>query len=57
MKKLVILAAVVALGLSSQAASMDWNMAVASTAKGYQTMFFSYSDLSSVQAILDAGGD
>jgi len=57
MKKLVILAAVVALGLSSQAASMDWNMAVASTAKGYQTMFFDYNDLAAVQAILDAGGD
>ena len=57
MKKLVILAAVVALGLSSQAASMDWNMTVASTAKGYQTMFFDYGDLATVQAILDAGGD
>ena len=56
MKKLVILAAAVALGLSAQAASLDWAMTVASTAKGYQTMFFDYGDLASVQAILDAGG-
>lgn len=57
MKKLVVLATAVALGLSASAASMDWNMTVASTAKGYQTMFFDYTDLATVQGILDAGGD
>ncbi len=57
MKKLVVLAAAVALGLSAQAASLDWQMAVASTSKGYQTMFFDYGDLATVQGILDAGGD
>ncbi len=56
MKKLVVLATAVALGLSASAASMDWAMTVASTAKGYQTMFFDYGDLATVQGILDAGG-
>ena len=56
MKKLVVLAAAVALGLSAQAAALDWSMTVASTAKGYQTMFFDYGDLATVQGILDAGG-
>ena len=56
MKKLIVLFAVTALGLSVTAASMDWNMTVASTAKGYQTMFFDYADLAAIQGILDAGG-
>ena len=55
MKKLIVLVAVAVFGLSSYSATLDWKMTVA--VKGYQTMFFSYSDLSSVQAILDAGGD
>ncbi len=56
MKKLIVLMSAVALGLTASAASMDWDMTVASTSKGYKTMFFDYDNLTAIQAILDAGG-